>query len=450
MNSIFIIFELYLILLLQANISSKENFIYEKEEVTNLQEEYNSLLKWAKKYYSLNISSKIDLDENYFIAKEDISKGEILFDIPLNLSINLRSFFTFDNSNYQNLKKKYENYLKKGKSSEQMLNDISYIEQSFMAFLLYKINIEKNEWNEKFKEKYKYLEYLFKEDLSHLPSSFTNEQTKSFMNTTFYSFFNLMNEYLTQEIEILQNEIFNEKIDLDKYYKYRFIILQKSYNISNTTTLIPFIDLIKHEYNSNKINTKLIVSKDSIKIKSLKDIKEDELLIIKQKKMTNQYSFLFYGKTYEELINYTPSFIIPIITSDILRDEGIELNIENDNEDNQIDLVWDKFYDMILPTYKEVMKLLNKDDSNYNCYKMFLKYLILIRDTIKNNKIEDLDEIFDDEEDVENIERIIKGEINFLDKKIKELENVIEKSKNKTLKVKKKNNDKDKIKNDEL
>ena len=450
MNSIFIIFELYLILLLQANISSKENFIYEKEEVTNLQEEYNSLLKWAKKYYSLNISSKIDLDENYFIAKEDISKGEILFDIPLNLSINLRSFFTFDNSNYQNLKKKYENYLKKGKSSEQMLNDISYIEQSFMAFLLYKINIEKNEWNEKFKEKYKYLEYLLNEDLSHLPSSFTNEQTKSFMNTTFYSFFNLMNEYLTQEIEILQNEIFNEKIDLDKYYKYRFIILQKSYNISNTTTLIPFIDLIKHEYNSNKINTKLIVSKDSIKIKSLKDIKEDELLIIKQKKMTNQYSFLFYGKTYEELINYTPSFIIPIITSDILRDEGIELNIENDNEDNQIDLVWDKFYDMILPTYKEVMKLLNKDDSNYNCYKMFLKYLILIRDTIKNNKIEDLDEIFDDEEDVENIERIIKGEINFLDKKIKELENVIEKSKNKTLKVKKKNNDKDKIKNDEL
>ena len=450
MNSIFIIFELYLILLLQANISSKENFINEKEEVTNLQEEYNSLLKWAKKYYSLNISSKIDLDENYFIAKEDISKGEILFDIPLNLSINLRSFFSFDNSNYQNLKKKYEKYLKKGKSSEQMLNDISYIEQSFMAFLLYKINIEKNEWNEKFKEKYKYLEYLLNEDLSHLPSSFTNEQTKSFMNTTFYSFFNLMNEYLTQEIEILQNEIFNEKIDLDKYYKYRFIILQKSYNVSNTTTLIPFIDLIKHEYNSNKINTKLIVSKDSIKIKSLKDIKEDELLIIKQKKMTNQYSFLFYGKTYEELINYTPSFIIPIITSDILRDEGIELNIENDNEDNQIDLVWDKFYDMILPTYKEVMKLLNKDDSNYNCYKMFLKYLILIRDTIKNNKIEDLDEIFDDEEDVENIERIIKGEINFLDKKIKELENVIEKSKNKTLKVKKKNNDKDKIKNDEL
>ena len=412
MNSIFIIFELYLILLLQANISSKENFIHEKEEVTNLQEEYNSLLKWAKKYYSLNISSKIDLDENYFIAKEDISKGEILFDIPLNLSINLRSFFSFDNSNYQNLKKKYEKYLIKGKSSEQMLNDISYIEQSFMAFLLY--------------------------------------QTKSFMNTTFYSFFNLMNEYLTQEIEILQNEIFNEKIDLDKYYKYRFIILQKSYNVSNTTTLIPFIDLIKHEFNSNKINAKLIVSKDSIKIKSLKDIKEDELLIIKQKKMTNQYSFLFYGKTYEELINYTPSFIIPIITSDILRDEGIELNIENDNEDNQIDLVWDKFYDMILPTYKEVMKLLNKDDSNYNCYKMFLKYLILIRDTIKNNKIEDLDEIFDDEEDVENIERIIKGEINFLDKKIKELENVIEKSKNKTLKVKKKNNDKDKIKNDEL
>ena len=100
-----------------------------------------------------------------------------------------------------------------------MLNDVSYIDQSFMAFLLYKINKlneneEKNyyEINNFIEEYYKYISFIFDDDLTHLPSSFTNEQAKKFMNTSFSSFFNIMNGYLVGETEILKQEIFKDDI----------------------------------------------------------------------------------------------------------------------------------------------------------------------------------------------------------------------------------------------
>ena len=149
-------------------------------------------------------------------------------------------------------------------------------------------------------------------------------------------------------------------------------------------------------------------------------------------KLSNQYTYFFYGKTYEELIDHMSSFVIPIIIPDILIDEGIRLDFDVNDEENKIDLVWDNIDDIILPTYKEVLNTINREDSKINCYNLFLKYLLLIRDGIQMNKIDDLDEVFDNERDIDNIKRIIKGEILFLNNKIKQLENAIEKNKKKT------------------
>ena len=75
-----------------------------------------------------------------------------------------------------------------------------------------------------------------------------------------------------------------------------------------------------------------------------------------------------------------------------------------------------------------------------------MKYLKIIRDAISKNKIDELNKYFDDERDIDNIKRIIKGEIRFLDKKIKELENII-KNKQKEIKG---NNDNKNEKNEDL
>jgi hypothetical protein len=286
---------------------------------------------------------------------------------------------------------------------------------------------------------------MFEEDISHVPSTFSNRKKNTFMNTSFSSFFYKMNEYLLQEINILKQNIFKEEIDLNEYFLFRFILFQKTYNISNTTTLVPFIDFIKKDFNIDNRNCKLIVHQNYIRIKAIKNIKKGDLLILKQKKMTNKYSYFFYGKTYDELIDYVPSFIIPVIIPGILIDEGFRLDIDENEEENKIDLVWDKFYEIILPTYQEIMHLLKKDESEINSYNLFLKYLKLIRDSIKTNTVDELDDIFDNEQDIHNVERIIQGEISFLNKKIKVLENVINKIKNReVIKNKDNKNSKDK------
>ena len=434
MNQLYYFIQLYLFSFFYILINAEEEH-YEENNIRedDNSEEYISLLNWSKKY-DLNISDKIKLtildEEKEYIAINNITKGEIIFDIPPNITLDINSFNNFFPS--KNIQKKYEQYLNLGQNSQEMLNDISYIDQSFMAFLFYKINesLEFNKTNSELNNFYEYYKPLFfifnDENLNHLPSSFTNEQTRTFKNTSFDSFFNLMNKYLMSEINILQKNIFNDEIkDINNYFKYRFLLLQKTLNISNETTLVPFIDLIKQDFDTKNINCKLVVNKGHIRIKAIKDITKGELLILKPKKITNQYSFYFYGKTYEELINYTPSFIIPIIIPDILADEGIKLDIKEDDVENKLDLVWDEFYDIVLPTYQQVLKALKKDYSKISCYKLFLKYLILIRDTIEISESDKLEEIFDEQRDIENIERIIYGEILFLNKKIKELKNAI-------------------------
>lgn len=434
MNQLYYFIQLYLFSFFYILINAEEEH-YEENNIRedDNSEEYISLLNWSKKY-DLNISDKIKLtildEEKEYIAINNITKGEIIFDIPPNITLDINSFNNFFPS--KNIQKKYEKYLNIGQNSQEMLNDISYIDQSFMAFLFYKMNesLEFNKTNSELNNFYEYYKPLFfmfnDENLNHLPSSFTNEQTRTFKNTSFDSFFNLMNKYLMSEINILQKNIFNDEIkDINNYFKYRFLLLQKTLNISNETTLVPFIDLIKQDFDAKNINCKLVVNKGHIRIKAIKDITKGELLIIKPKKITNQYSFYFYGKTYEELIDYTPSFIIPIIIPDILADEGIKLDIKEDDVENKLDLVWDEFYDIVLPTYQQVLKALKKDYSKISCYKLFLKYLILIRDTIEISESDKLEEIFDEQRDIENIERIIYGEILFLNKKIKELKNAI-------------------------
>ena len=402
---------------------------------------YESLLKWGLDN-SLYINNKTKLTiyngEKNYIANADISKGETILDIPPEITLTINNSLFLKNS--ENIKNKYNDYILEYQKSNQTLDDISYIDQSFIAYLLYISNKTRSNEMKIIYEQYKYLYYIFEDDLTHLPSFFNDEQINIFLNyTSFGSVFELMNIYLMGEVNILEKKIFKETINLEEYFRYRFLLVQKSYNLSNTTTVVPFIDFIKRDFSLNNINCKLMVNKRHIKIKAIRTIKKGELLSMKPKKITNQFSFIFYGKTYEELIDQMNSFIIPAITPNLLNDEGFNIDIDENEEGNKIDLVWPNFLQILLPIYKEVAQALKRDDSNYSCYEMILKYLTQIKNNYDFTNFDDIDHAFIDEKDAENVKRIIRGEKIFLDKKINYLIDIM----NNVKKVKILNNKKD-------
>jgi hypothetical protein len=427
---------IFLFILFQINNISTNDI---RNDCTDL--DYETLLNWSLKEKSFHINNKIKLtvyneEENQYIAKEDISKDEILLDIPQELTITVDRTLSILNST--ELKNKYNSYIKEVYKNKNTLKDISYIDQSFLAFLFYKINKTQSNFSNNFYDYYKYLNFIFEDDLSHLPFMFNEEQINLFINSSFGSNFQLLSLSYKSEYEILQ-KLFNEEIDLDKYFQYRFILAQKSNNISNTTSIVPFVDYIKRDFDS--INCQLSIKNKHIILKSIKNIKKGEILIQRPKKNNNQYNFMIYGKTYQKLLNKINSFIIPIVNPSFLMDENINIEISG-GEENQGDLVWKGFFQLILPTYKEIAQSLKRDDSNYACYSLILKYINQIRESYnKAFDFDDIEDAFDEEIDSENIIRIIKGEMNFLDLKIKELKNIMEKEakKENKKKIKKEN-----------
>ena len=413
---------IFLFILFQINNISTNDI---RNDCTDLG--YETLLNWSLKEKSFHINNKIKLtvyneEENQYIAKEDISKDEILLDIPQELTITVDRTLSILNST--EMKNKYNSYIKEVYKNKNTLKDISYIDQSFLAFLFYKINKTQSNFSNNFYDYYKNLNFIFEDDLSHLPFMFNEEQINLFINSSFGSNFQLLSLSYKSEYEILQ-KLFNEEIDLDKYFQYRFILAQKSNNISNTTSIVPFVDYIKRDFDS--INCQLSIKNKHIILKSIKSIKKGEILIQRPKKNNNQYNFMIYGKTYKSLLNKINSFIIPIVNPSFLMDENINIEI-NGGEENQGDLAWRGFFQLILPTYKEIAQSLKRDDSNYSCYGLMLKYINQIRESYnKAFNFDDIEDAFDDEIDSENIKRIIRGEMNFLDLKIKELKIIMEK-----------------------
>ena len=413
---------IFLFILFQINNISTNDI---RNDCTDLG--YETLLNWSLKEKSFHINNKIKLtvyneEENQYIAKEDISKDEILLDIPQELTITVDRTLSILNST--EMKNKYNSYIKEVYKNKNTLKDISYIDQSFLAFLFYKINKTQSNFSNNFYDYYKNLNFIFEDDLSHLPFMFNEEQINLFINSSFGSNFQLLSLSYKSEYEILQ-KLFNEEIDLDKYFQYRFILAQKSNNISNTTSIVPFVDYIKRDFDS--INCQLSIKNKHIILKSIKNIKKGEILIQRPKKNNNQYNFMIYGKTYKSLLNKINSFIIPIVNPSFLMDENISIEI-NGGEENQGDLAWRGFFQLILPTYKEIAQSLKRDDSNYSCYGLMLKYINQIRESYnKAFNFDDIEDAFDDEIDSENIKRIIRGEMNFLDLKIKELKIIMEK-----------------------
>jgi len=90
-----------------------------------------------------------------------------------------------------------------------------------------------------------------------------------------------------------------------------------------------------------------------------------------------------------------------------------------------VDLDEDKYYEEVIPEYKKIAKMLNKEETKVSALNIFMENLEIIKNGYDRVSVGKLYEYFDKRIQVENIKSVLDEEKNYLDKKMKELEKII-------------------------
>ena len=398
---------------------------------TSKKNDYDLLLEWGTNN-SIYISDKIAMNytnennKNYYVKKK-INKDEIIISIPKKLLLNIESVL---NLLGPKTKKQYENYKKEhfnnNSNNKKDPNDIlSYrIDQSFLAYLMTIANKNKSNKN-KFYQFYKYFFNTFETDLERFPVLYNTEQIRLLIFSLFGNELVQTKEMYDEEFEILQTKIYKKPLDQDEYYKYRIFTFNKLVNISGVSSIIPFVDMLE----TNPINFNLQINytyeNDSISVMAVKNIKKDDKLKLAVVQMTNSGSLITYGKVYEENKNYIENFRIPKISVNFLKIKNLDPLMAANGD--IVDISLQNYYEEIIPIYMDLSKLLKEDGSKVSALRLFQENLLSIRDQYDKVTVSELFKYFYTPKYVNNIRSVLSTEKLYLNKKIREMKQIINK-----------------------
>ena len=409
-------FSKLILLFLFVFIFSKNN--YNEPETTD--PGYEELLKWGLEN-SLNITSKIrfikDKDTKRYVAKNLIPEEELILDIPPDCMMNINKSLALLNS--KKFRKAYYEYIEADKQSTDVLQDDHHVDQAFMAYILYIVNHKKKTYEKnknKFYEFYKPLYYMFEDNLDSLPFYYSSEQMRFFLNTSFGSVFEILNRYINEEATIFEKKIFKKTVLFEEYLPYRIFTIQKSYEVNGTINIVPFLDYIKKDFKS--VNCDYKIENGHILIKAKQNIFPGEELILLPITISNQHRFIFFGETFDEILDKFQSYSIPTIIPHFLTNKKIEFDVDSLGPKTRVDLGEIDFYKGMINVYKKFAKSIQEDDSEEGACKLILKYIEKIRNNFDYIKKEDIRNAFFKKKDAENVQRIIDGEKKFLDRRI--------------------------------
>ena len=420
--SIIISFILIKGLLLTSNNTSQKK----PKNLTKLEK----LINWGLNN-SLNLSEDLTFSKNKFIAKKFITIDDIIMTIPKKLMLNVKKSLELLNSS--KLKKDYEAYLKVDKESQkkrQTIFDEAHIDQSFLSYILYIISHKKKKYSKTdFYKYYNHISYMFEDNLDNLPFSYSSEQMQLFTNTTFGPIFESRQRYFSDEASLFEKKFYQKPIIFEDYLKYRIFSVKKYYNISNEVNLVPFIDLIKQSH--KEPNCIYYDENGEIKLKAILNVFPGEELVLKPQNISNQHRLIFFGETFEEILDVFPSYSVYVMPRYFLYENNVE--IDNDLSDklkkyDMLDLCENEFYKSVIDIYSEITVRINKKHKGeIHALRFLVKYLKRLRknlDYVDDGKIRDS---FYSRKDMDNTMRIFRGERTFLDKKIKEVVDYIKK-----------------------
>jgi hypothetical protein len=405
--------------------STKNNSTRKRKGISRLQK----LIKWGLNN-SLNMTKDLKFSKkNRFIAQKFITIDDIIMDIPPNLMLNVKRALELIKS--PKLKKEYQLYLKEDKENQakkEAIEDEAHVDQSFLAYILYLVEHKKKKYEKtEFYKYYKHISYMFEDNLDNLPFSYSSDQMRLFSNTTFGTVFTSLNKYFIEEASLFEKKIYHKPIIFEDYLKYRIFSVKKYYNISQNggVNLVPFIDLIKQSH--NEPNCIFYEENGHIKLRAILNVFPGEELILKPQNISNQHRLIFYGETFDEILDVFPSYSVPVVARNFLISENIEIDNKIKNKIKKfdmLDLCVDEFYKYVIDIYTDIsIKKNKKHNSEIHALRLFVKYLKKLRsnlDLIDDSMIRDA---FYSRKDMDNAMKIFKGERMFLDKKIGEVVN---------------------------
>ena len=383
--------------------------------------EYDLLYEWGQNN-SVYISDKIGINytnnniKNYYV-KDHIFSGETIMSIPKKVLLNINSALKLCNTKLRNI---YENYKKEILDNTNNIFEIksTRIEHSYLAFLMTIVNKNKSNKN-KFYNFFKYFFNTFESNLNKFPIFYTHEQIKLILFSLLGKGIMHTKLMVEEEYDILR-KIYKKEFDLDEYMKYRMFTFSKLVEINDINYITPFIDIL--ERNPINYNLNYSLTNEYLDIIATEDINIGDKLVMTMTQIPNIKSFITLGQIFEENKDYIDIFRIPMFSSNFLSKKNLDTSL---SKSKIIDLNENKYYDQVLPAYIKLAKLLNLEETKSSAFNLFLENLKIIRNTYDKGRITILYEYFNKNIIVKNINSLLNWERNYLDKKIKELEQLI-------------------------
>lgn len=394
---------------------------------------YEELLQWGKDH-SLNITSKLrfikDKDKKQYFAKNLIPEGELIIDIPPDCMMNLNK--SLDLLNSKKFRKAYYQYIEEDKKSTDVLQDVHHVEQAFMAYILYIVNHKRKSFEKnknKFYEYYKSIYYMFEDNLDSLPFYYSSEQMRFFLNTSFGSIFEILNRYINEEATIFEKKIFKKPVIFEEYLPYRIFSIQKGYEVDGKLNIVPFLDYFKKEFKN--VNCELKIENGHITVNAKQNIFPGEELILPPIAISNQHRFIFFGETFDEILDKFQSYNIPTVIPQFISDKIFDFDIDSLGEKARVDLSEIDFYKGMINIYRKIARIIKEDDSEEGACNLILRYIKRIKQNLEFISYDDIRKAFFNKRDFDNVKRIIDGEKKFLDRRISLLNIHIKNLKNK-------------------
>ena len=389
---------------------------------------YDYLLEWGLNN-SLMISNKLGMrytNENNktYYAKEEIPENTLIMNIPFKIMLNVDNALKLLNN--KKLSKLYNDY-----KNDKFEITVGYLppgnDQSFLTYLIYLVNNGQKKYKKsKFYQYFHYLFDTFETNLDHFPMFYNRNQLRLLNGSVSLMEVALMKELYKEEIDKFEVKHKQKNIDFDEYLRYRTLTVAKSLNISNISSIIPFIDMFANDPIDYNVNFRLNETDNSLFVFTTKKVKRDDILYIRSGYFSNIMRFVLYGETFEKMKDQIDSYKIPMISNMLLSTLNQE-EIDQFNLDDTIDLNNKKFYKKALKSYKKLSLMKKGDGSEFSAYQLFLKNLEMVREVFNNVIISDIHKEFVDMKSIYNVKRILEFEKGLLDKKLNVLRKFIQK-----------------------